>query len=147
MDLDFGGGGGSFGDDYSWEAPFTQGWQKADILVCKEHTTKAGKPCLRLFLGLPAVDGEDFARKVSYIVMPNDAGNRLTNLLEAVGLLQRAQKEGKIEPLQIKGTVLARIGDDPTWGCQVEWLQSDDQVAGAEAVATRAVPTADEIPF
>ena len=146
MDLDFGGGGGSFGDDYSWEAPFTQGWQKADILVCKEHTTKAGKPCLRLFLGLPAVDGEDLARKVSYIVMPNDAGNRLTNLLEAVGLLQRAQKEGKIEPSEIKGKVLARIGDDPTWGCQVEWLQSP-QVAGAEAVATPAVPTADEIPF
>jgi hypothetical protein len=146
MDLDFGGGGGSFGDDYSWEAPFTQGWQKADILVCKEHTTKAGKPCLRLFLGLPAVDGEDFARKVSYIVMPNDAGNRLTNLLEAVGLLQRAQTEGKIEPGEIKGTVLARIGDDPTWGCQVEWLQSP-QVAGAEAVTAPTVPTADEIPF
>jgi hypothetical protein len=147
MDVSFGGSGGSDDGQYSWEAPFTQGWQRADILVCKEHQTKAGKPCLRLFFGLPAVDGEDFARKVSYIVMPNDAGNRLTNLLESVGLLQRAQTEGKIEPGEIKGTVLARIGDDPTWGCQVEWLQSDDQVAGAEAVTTRAAPAADEIPF
>ena len=81
MDVRFGGSGGSDDGQYSWEAEFKEGWQKADILFCKEHTTKAGKPCLRLFLGLPAVDGEEFARKVSYIGVPNDAGHRVTNLL------------------------------------------------------------------
>lgn len=151
MEISFGGGGG-FKEEFDWDAPFREGWQVCEILFAAEHCSQKGNMCIKLILGLP--EHENARRKTSYYVSANDAGGRLTNLFEAVGLTEIIQGGGgSFEPGDLKGrTVLARISaregySGQTRDAKVEWLQADDtsKVEGSSAPAPAI--EAEEIPF
>ena len=137
--------GGSGGDgEYEWDAPFKEGWQKAEILWASEHTSRAGNECVKVILGLGEHDGG--RRKCSYYVSANDMGSRLSNLLEATDLYQEVQANGgALEPADLKGkSILARVGEgvnrDGEREPKIEWLAADDDKPAAVAPASVPVP-------